>query len=293
MKDPYIILGISKNASFNEIKKAYKKIALKYHPDKHYNESNELNMMYSEKFNEATEAYNSLINENENIFENFNDNDIKNWKDIWNDMINNKNDRTIFLKNLAKIFIDNNIINKNNKNIYKFTNLPIMHKIKLNVTYEEVFNNEKKKLRLLLKNINEPIFIDILCGNSYPNITKIYYDDDNIEHNILINLDFIYNKNISHITYNNNKKIDILYNIELNLINYLDGYNGKIKYINNKIIDIYIPPYNKNYYKIKNMGINEGDLIFKIKILDININKFKNLLENEKKELYKLLELIY
>ena len=34
MKDLYDIIGVSKNSSQDEIKKSYRKLALKYHPDK-------------------------------------------------------------------------------------------------------------------------------------------------------------------------------------------------------------------------------------------------------------------
>jgi molecular chaperone DnaJ len=53
-RDYYDILGIGKNASKNEIKKVYRKLALKYHPDK--NKSPEA----EEKFKEISEAYGVL-----------------------------------------------------------------------------------------------------------------------------------------------------------------------------------------------------------------------------------------
>ena len=34
MRDLYEIIGVDKNASENDIKKSYRKIAIKYHPDK-------------------------------------------------------------------------------------------------------------------------------------------------------------------------------------------------------------------------------------------------------------------
>jgi molecular chaperone DnaJ len=54
-KDYYEILGINKNVSSDGIKKAYRKVALKYHPDK-----NPGNKTAEDKFKEAAEAYEVL-----------------------------------------------------------------------------------------------------------------------------------------------------------------------------------------------------------------------------------------
>ncbi len=57
-RDYYEILGVSKDADTNEIKKAYRKMALKYHPDKNPDDK-----AAEEKFKEAAEAYEVLNNQ--------------------------------------------------------------------------------------------------------------------------------------------------------------------------------------------------------------------------------------
>lgn len=67
--DYYKLLGISKNASSSEIKKAYRKLALTYHPDKAPEDKRD---EYSETFKQISEAYGVLSDDNKkNIYDKF------------------------------------------------------------------------------------------------------------------------------------------------------------------------------------------------------------------------------
>ncbi|WP_312991813.1 J domain-containing protein [Chryseobacterium flavum] len=55
MKDYYYFLGISQDASEEDVKKAYRKLSLKYHPDKNDNDD-----FFADRFREIQEAYETL-----------------------------------------------------------------------------------------------------------------------------------------------------------------------------------------------------------------------------------------
>jgi len=59
MKNYYEILGVEKNATKDQIKKAYRKLAVKYHPDKNPDDA-----VAEEKFKEVAEAYEILSDDN-------------------------------------------------------------------------------------------------------------------------------------------------------------------------------------------------------------------------------------
>ena len=58
MNDPYKILGVSPNASDEDIKKAYRELARKYHPDK-YRDS-DISELANEKMKEVNAAYEEI-----------------------------------------------------------------------------------------------------------------------------------------------------------------------------------------------------------------------------------------
>ncbi len=59
--DPYKVLGVSYNASEEEIKKAYRSLSRKYHPDANVGNPNQKE--YEEKFKEVQQAYNMIMDQ--------------------------------------------------------------------------------------------------------------------------------------------------------------------------------------------------------------------------------------
>ena len=59
--DPYEVLGISRNATDDEIKKAYRALSRKYHPDANVDKPNAAEL--AEKFKQIQQAYQTIMDE--------------------------------------------------------------------------------------------------------------------------------------------------------------------------------------------------------------------------------------
>ena len=60
MRDPYEVLGVSRNATKEEIRQAYRELVKKYHPDK-FRSNPDMLKLAEEKMKEVNEAYNYLM----------------------------------------------------------------------------------------------------------------------------------------------------------------------------------------------------------------------------------------
>ena len=245
----YQILGLNEGATKEEIKKAYKKLALKFHPDK----NPDLNSC--KEFITITESYKRLLNDEVNPDT---DIDITFYLNIYIDMIKNlyeyiTDENNIFNK---KFFNQNNDINKknekkekNNKNDNKIYNENIQSGIKeiritLKISVKEIYNNEIKKLtiKVLRKNIDngkavlikkkEDFYISLL------NYKKEYIFERKGDEDLFGNkgdikiLIKIINDEYLLDNY------DIIYNLNISYYEYLYGIQKEIKYIDNTIIKL-------------------------------------------------------
>ena len=62
-RDYYEVLGVERNASAEEIKKAYRKLAIKYHPDKVATLGEDVQKAAEEKFKAVNQAYEAICKE--------------------------------------------------------------------------------------------------------------------------------------------------------------------------------------------------------------------------------------
>jgi DnaJ-class molecular chaperone len=270
LNNPFKILNLPDNSSIEEVKKAYKKIALNSHPDKLNNIKDEKEKNKKIKyFMDATNAYKKLLNE-EVEFED------DNWD--YNDWMNSFNDFTN--SNLFKGVVD--VIKKMRTKIKK-------HSISVDIKYQELFSPNKKKLRIFLRKLDEPIYINLDCSK-YPSHTINYFDDNDDEHEIMISMDLINDKIINNGFYHID--MDIYLDLNIDLCEYLNGGKKTIEYFNNEMIEIDIQPFTFIHI-IKNKGIkSQGDLIIKFNIKPIEKEKWYELLDADKKIMIEILSKI-
>lgn len=136
MTNYYEILNVNKNASPEEIKTSYKKLALQHHPDKNQTNKEE----HEEKFKKISEAYEVLSDKTKR----------SEYDNGGNVVINQQNPFDIFTNifNQQDIFNHHNIFHSNglNININDFTNLNVGMGSSINTTTQIIGN--KKIIRV-------------------------------------------------------------------------------------------------------------------------------------------------
>ncbi len=246
-KHYYDILNIDHNADIDSIKKAYRKLSLKYHPDKNNNSS--------DMFNKITNAYEFLINNpippnhtpyntSDNIPNNTPNNTSIN---IYTPQYNDPNNEDIII-NLTITF----------ENSFNGTSLPI--NIKRTIFNNNILKYEEERIYVTLpKSIDNN---EIITINNKGNCYNFKYSDVKIiiklkEHLLFLRdgLNLIYYSNITF-------KQSII-GVDFN-ITHLNGKIYRIRNSNGEIIN------NNTNIVLKNLGFQRdsftGDIIIKFKI---------------------------
>jgi hypothetical protein len=262
-ENPYKILNIANDTTIDEVKKTYRKIALKCHPDKLNNITDiEEKKLKIKEFTDATTAYNQILNNEDDINIDYN-----NLEATFDYIINSK---------IFKEFV--NILMKKPK--------VITHSFNLDITYNDYYSKNKKKIRIFLRDCIEPIFIDLDC-KKYPISSIIYIDDNENEHEITFNLTIINNNQSYYHIKNEDNTIDIIHDMLISTAEYITGNIKEHVFLNKDIILINIEPFS-NKFVINGLGINNGKFICNFIYIPISKQDWNKLNCDDKNSIIKI-----
>ncbi len=154
-RDYYEVLGVSRDASEDEIKKAYRKLAMKYHPDK-----NPDNKEAEEKFKEASEAYEVLSDkEKRQVYDQYGhagiDQQFGNGGFSWNDFSHFDDISDLFGGGFSSIFdtLFGGGFSSRSRESQRYSNQGENIQIDLALTLKEIALGTEKKVRITVKDI--------------------------------------------------------------------------------------------------------------------------------------------
>ena len=275
-KDYYQILGVDRNSSLSDIKKSYRKLVFKYHPDKNPN-----NIGYEEKFKKIVDAYENLKKLKENSF-----------YEATNIPPNNKNLSIEFNKKatLIELIAGKYFELKYTKIKYDIHDTPkkeeknVKFKVCLLEKWFEVIEEDNKKLiRISIQNLGDEKIVHF--KNMLEELEKIHLYGD-----LVINIEIENNEGIYI------KKNNIIQILKIPLYKVLDPTEKvEIQTIFNKKYEANINnPNSLTDLKVilKQQGImnnsgNKGDYIIKF---DPILPKISKLSRVDKKNLLKILK---
>jgi DnaJ family protein B protein 4 len=262
------ILNVTRDATLNDIKKAYRLLSIKHHPDKNGNSSSEL-------FNKINDAYSILIRNYDSI-------KLCEKKQV-NDLVNASSANASSANASANASCANVSANIGaNAMIYKYTNSSYEDIIiNLTLNYNEAYNGCNKPIvverKIIVNNVigheKETLYVQIPKGIDNNEIITLVnkgnsYVNNGVSHSnvkiiILLKPHELFERN----------GLDILYTKSISLKDALIGFSFMLNHINNKSYNISCSEIiHFNYEKIiNNMGFVRdafvGNLIIKFNIL--------------------------
>ena len=289
----YDVLSIDKNASLDEIKKAYRKLAIKYHPDKNPNNKEES----EEKFKLISEAYSVLSDpEKKTEYDLRGDNKFRkntsnysnfNAQDIYNTFFGENQFPSRQFNSYEEKYDKGNFDDplKFDKRFFKKENKVKGQTIYYNVvcTYFELYHGKTKEVKIIRSNygIGEKKIFRIPIKKGWKEGTKITFKNSGNEDERTLPGDIVFvikeEKDDKWIREDN----DLKYTINLNYSDASYGISYKLKHISGQLIPLEINPLktSKDKLIINNLGMpikntqKFGNLIIDF---DIEINSNRN-----------------
>ena len=262
------ILGLNETATEADIKKAYKSIALKTHPDKlvdlDENERNEKEL----QFKEASEAYKRLIDNN--------------FSDIFDDIFGGSESMASMFggsEGMASMFggsdgmkMFSGMANK----LFQSQSFQSIFKTSVKITYYDLIYKRKLEKQFNLCGMPTKAIID--CSK-FPKqfITRSFnglsstaeidfkFEDDDVYESII----------------HQNGNVDLIYQMKISHYDYYKGFNHSFVHIDGNDVSFKVKRMSKKTLKIKNRGLNGGDLLIKMVLYNPSNSKLKDISNEE------------
>ncbi len=262
------ILGLNETATEADIKKAYKSIALKTHPDKlvdlDENERNEKEL----QFKQVSEAYKRLIDNN--------------FSDIFDDMFGGSEGMASMFggsEGMASMFggsesmkMFSGMANK----LFQSQTFQSIFKTSVKITYYDLIYKRKLEKQFNLCGMPTKAIIDCskfpkqFITRSFNGLSSTAEIDFNFED------DDVY-ESIIH----QNGNVDLIYQMKISHYDYYKGFNHSFVHIDGNNVSFKAKRMSKKTLKIKNRGLNGGDLLIKMVLYNPSNNKLKDISNEE------------
>lgn len=263
------ILGLNETATEADIKKAYKSIALKTHPDKLVdlddNERNEKEL----QFKEASEAYKRLIDNN--------------FSDIFDDIFGGSEGMASMFggsEGMASMFGGSegmaSMFSGMANRLFQSQSFQSIFKTSVKITYYDLIYKRKLEKQFNLCGIPTKAIID--CSK-FPKqfITRSFnglsstaeidfkFEDDDVYESII----------------HQNGNVDLIYQMKISHYDYYKGFNHSFVHIDGNDVSFKVKRMSKKTLKIKNRGLNGGDLLIKMVLYNPSNSKLKDISNEE------------
>jgi len=263
------VLGLDETATEADIKKAYKSIALKTHPDKlvdlDESERNEKEM----QFKEASEAYKRLIDNN--------------FSDIFDDIFGGSEGMASMFggsEGMASMFSGSegmaSMFSGMANKLFQSQSFQSIFKTSVKITYYDLIYKRKLEKQINLCGIPTKAIID--CSK-FPKqfITRSFnglsstaeidfkFEDDDVYESII----------------HQNGKVDLIYQMKISHYDYYKGFNYSFVHIDGNNVSFKAKRMSKKTLKIKNRGLNGGDLLIKMVLYNPSNSKLKDISNEE------------
>jgi DnaJ-class molecular chaperone len=251
------LLGLDETATEVDIKKAYKAIALKTHPDKLVDLSDEEKEDKEMQFKQVSEAYKRLLDNN------FYDDIFDGYEDIFGgsgmaNMFGGGESFKMFSGMASKIFQSQSF-----QSIFKTT---------VKISYYDLIYKRKLEKQINLCGIPTKAIIDCskfpkqLITRSFNGLSStaeidFKFEDDNVYDNVI----------------HKDGKVDLIYEMKISHFDYYNGFNHNFVHIDGNNVNFKAKRMSKKILKIKDRGLNGGDLLIKMILYNPNNNNLKNI----------------